>query len=75
MPNDELKVICSRTPESAAMVAGVKRAMAITGKLNRLTYDDADEIRALFSELTGKKVDERVLLIAPFYATEVDAAQ
>jgi acetyltransferase-like isoleucine patch superfamily enzyme len=51
------------------MSASVKRAMAITAKLNRLTYDDADEVRALFSELIGKKVDDSFLLIPPFYAT------
>jgi acetyltransferase-like isoleucine patch superfamily enzyme len=72
MPNDERRVISRRTPESAAMVAGVKRAMAITAKLNRLTYDDADAIRALFSELIGKTVDERFLLIPPFYTTGGD---
>jgi hypothetical protein len=36
------------------MLANVKRAVAITATLNRLTFDDADEIRALFSELIGK---------------------
>ena len=70
MSNDgRTKIIYRRTPESAAMVANVKRAMAITAKLNRLTYDDAEEIRVLFSELIGKKVDEKFLLIPPFYAT------
>ncbi len=33
------------------MLANVKRAMAITATLNRLTFNDAGEIRALFSEL------------------------
>ena len=51
------------------MSANVKRAMAITAALNRLTFNDADEIRALFSELIGKKVDDSFLLIPPFYAT------
>jgi acetyltransferase-like isoleucine patch superfamily enzyme len=54
------------------MAANVKRAMAITSKLNRLTYDDADEIRALFSELIGKEVDETFLLIPPFFTTGGD---
>jgi acetyltransferase-like isoleucine patch superfamily enzyme len=49
------------------MVANVKRATAITAALNRLTFDDADEIRALFSELIGRKVHESFLLIPPFY--------
>ncbi len=49
MPNDDrARVIYRRTPESAAMVANVKRAMAITAKINRLTFDDSDQIRALF---------------------------
>lgn len=67
--DDRTRIIPRRTPESAAMAANVKRAMAITAKLNRLTYDDADEIRALFSELIGKKVDDSFSLIPPFYNT------
>jgi hypothetical protein len=34
---DPTKIIYGRTPELAAMLAGVKRAMAITAALNRLT--------------------------------------
>ncbi len=68
MPNDDrTKIIYGRTPESAAMLANVKRAMAITAKLNRLTFNDMDEVRILFSELIGKKVDESFLLIPPFF--------
>jgi acetyltransferase-like isoleucine patch superfamily enzyme len=70
--DDRTRIIVSRTPESAAMSASVKRAMAITARLNRLTYNDADEVRALFSELIGQKVDESFLLIPPFYATGGD---
>ena len=51
------------------MTANLKRAMAITARINRLTFNDADEVRALFSELIGKPVDESVLLIPPFYTT------
>lgn len=65
--DDRTRIIYGRTPESAAMLAGVKRAMAITAALNRLTFNDADEVRALFSELIGKKVDDSFLLIPPFY--------
>lgn len=64
---DRTRIIPRRTPESAAMSANVKRAMTITARLNRLTYDDADEVRALFSELIGKRVDDSFLLIPPFY--------
>src|ERR1700677_522194 len=73
MPNDNVAtMIFSRTPESAAMLANIKRAMAITARLNRLTFNDADDIRALFSELIGKKVDESFLLIPPFYTAGGD---
>jgi acetyltransferase-like isoleucine patch superfamily enzyme len=73
MPNDDhVKIIHRRTPESAAMLANVKRAMAITATLNRLTFNEADEIRALFSELIGKKVDESFLLIPPFFTAGGD---
>jgi acetyltransferase-like isoleucine patch superfamily enzyme len=51
------------------MLANVKRAMAITAALNRLTFNDADAVRALFSELLGKKVDDSFVLIPPFYTT------
>jgi len=67
MPGDGSRFIARRTPESAAMVASVKRAMAITAHLNRLGYDDAVEVRALFSELTGQTVDESFVLIPPFF--------
>lgn len=51
------------------MVAEVKRAMAITARLNRLTFDDAADVRALFSELIGTQVDDGLVLIPPFHAT------
>jgi acetyltransferase-like isoleucine patch superfamily enzyme len=70
MANDDpTTIIPRRTSESAAMSASVKRAMAITARLNRLTFNDADEVRTLFSELIGRKVDDSFLLIPPFYAT------
>lgn len=70
MPDEDgSKIISRRTPESAAMVASVKRAMAITPILNQLTFDDADKIRAVFSDLIGGKVDDSFSLIPPFYTT------
>jgi hypothetical protein len=56
--DDRIKITRGRTPESAAMLANVKRAMEITANLNRLTFNDADQVRALFSDLIGKQVDE-----------------
>src|SRR5689334_6327093 len=63
------RIVHRRTPESAAMVAETRRAMAITARINRLTFNDADQVRALFSELIGKQLDDGFLLIPPFYAT------
>jgi acetyltransferase-like isoleucine patch superfamily enzyme len=65
--DDHTRIVPRRTPESTAMFANVKRAMAITATLNRLTFYDADEVRALFSDLIGTKVDDSFLLIPPFY--------
>jgi acetyltransferase-like isoleucine patch superfamily enzyme len=70
MANDaRTTIIPRRTPESAAISANVNRAMAMTAALNRLTFNDADEVRALFSELIGKKVDDSFVFIPPFYTT------
>jgi len=62
-----VRVIRRRTPESEAMVADVKRAMAITARINRLTFDDGAEVRALFTELIGSQPGENFVLIPPFY--------
>lgn len=51
------------------MVANVKRTVRLTAALNRLTFDDAEQVRALFGELTGKTVADGFTLIPPFYAT------
>ena len=68
MPADRRSTfIPRRTPESAAMVASVQRAMAITPVLNRLTYADAAEVRAVFGDLIGQDLDEAFSLIPPFY--------
>ena len=70
--DDGAKIVYRKTPDSAAMLANVKRAMAITARLNGLTFNDADEFWALFSELIGKEVDKSVLLIPPFYTAGGD---
>ena len=54
------------------MVANVKRAGVITAALNRLTFNDADEVRAVFSELIGQPVDKSFMLIPPFYTAGGD---
>jgi acetyltransferase-like isoleucine patch superfamily enzyme len=69
MEDKTVKVVLRKTPESAAMVASVQRAMAITAVLNRLSVDDAEKIRSVFSDLIGCKVDDSFSLFPPFYAT------
>jgi acetyltransferase-like isoleucine patch superfamily enzyme len=67
--DDRTTFVPRRTPESAAMSAEVQRAMAITAAINRLAFNDAEQVRSLFSELVGKPVDASFVLIPPFYAT------
>jgi acetyltransferase-like isoleucine patch superfamily enzyme len=56
------------SPECDAMSNAVKRAMRFTAELNKLSYDDVAKVRALFSELTGRAVDDTFILIPPFYS-------
>ena len=63
------RVIARGTPESAAMLADIRRAARITAALNRLTFDDAADIRALFGDLIGRMPDEGFMLVPPFHTT------
>ncbi|ESQ82036.1 hypothetical protein AEAC466_19145 [Asticcacaulis sp. AC466] len=69
MTNDRSRFIPRGTPESAAMVAAVSRAWQLTAAINRLPYDDTDQVRALFGELIGTELDKTVTLVPPLYAT------
>jgi len=42
-----------RVTNAAAMLANVKRALAITAALKRLTFNDADEARGLVIRSIG----------------------
>lgn len=46
----------------------IQKAIRTTAKLNRLVTDNKEEINAVFSELTGKKVDDSFFMIPPFYS-------
>ena len=73
MTNDNrTKIVRGRTPESAKMVANVRRAGMLTAALNRLTFNDVEEVRAMFAELIGQPVDEGFTLIPPFYTAGGD---
>lgn len=70
MPKHDGEIrIARRTPASQAMVADVQRAMRLTPALNRLTFEDAEEIRRLFGELTDQHLDDQFRLLPPFYTT------
>ena len=60
-------VIYANTPEDAALYANIKRAMTITSMLNCLSFNEANEVRALFGQLIGKQLDDAFFLIPPFY--------
>jgi hypothetical protein len=45
--DDRTTFVPRRTPESSAMSAEVQRAMAITAAINRLAFNDAEQVRNL----------------------------
>ena len=56
------------SPEWDIASDAIKRAMRLTAELNKLSFDDLAKVREIFSELTGRKVDEAFTLIPPFYS-------
>jgi len=60
-----------RTPAGVTEVTGfrerVEQAIRTTERLNKLSYDDGEAIRATWTELTGQLVDETFRLIPPVY--------
>jgi acetyltransferase-like isoleucine patch superfamily enzyme len=58
----------TRSAEWYAMSGVTERAMRLTAKMNKLSFDDVAKVRELFSELTGQQVDDTFVLIPPFYA-------
>ena len=63
------KRIQIHSPEWDATANVVSRAMRLTTELNKLSFEDAVKIKAIFSELIGQKVDETFKLIPPFYTS------
>jgi acetyltransferase-like isoleucine patch superfamily enzyme len=55
------------SPEWDVASEAIRRSMRLTAELNKLSFDDAAKVRAIFSELTGQAVDETFILIPPFY--------
>jgi acetyltransferase-like isoleucine patch superfamily enzyme len=65
MPDDVS--IAAGTPESRDMYARIKRGIRLTERLNTIPFEDADAIRAAWSELTGQPVDPTFSLIPPVH--------
>jgi acetyltransferase-like isoleucine patch superfamily enzyme len=58
----------THSPEWDLASSVIKRAMRLTAELNKLSFDDVAKVREIFSELTGRKVDDTFVLIPPFYS-------
>src|SRR5580658_7035818 len=58
----------TKSAEWQASAEVTKRTMRLTTEINKLAFDDVARVRALFSELTGRKVDDTFTLIPPFYS-------
>ena len=56
------------SPEWDAAKSAISRAMRLTAEMNKLSFDDVAKVREIFSELTGRKVDDSFILIPPFYS-------
>ncbi len=56
------------SPDWDAAFSATQRAMRFTAELNKLSFDDVAKVREIFSELTGRKMDDTFILIPPFYS-------
>ena len=62
------KRVQTHGPEWDVASKAIRRAIRLTAELNKLSFDDAAKVREIFSELTGRKVDDTFVLIPPFYS-------
>ena len=60
------EMISITDPEYGKIAALIEEAQQITAEMNT-GYHTPDEIRALFSKLTGKETDETFQILMPFY--------
>lgn len=60
--------VLTHSPEWDEASSVIKRAMRLTAELNKLSFGDVAKVREIFSELTGRKVDDTFVLIPPFYS-------
>ncbi|MBZ3935208.1 sugar O-acetyltransferase [Methanimicrococcus blatticola] len=60
------EIISINDPEYPKISVLIEEAQRITAEMNTV-YHEPEEIRVLFSELTGKKVDDSFGILMPFY--------
>lgn len=56
----------ARSAEGRARFENVQRAVRLSARLGEIGFDDLDALVAAFSELIGKPVGERFMVIPPF---------
>lgn len=56
----------ARSAEGRARFENVQRAVRLSARLSDIGFDDLAGLRAAFSELIGKPVDDRFMIIPPF---------
>ena len=56
----------ARSPEGRVRFENVQRAVRLSARLSDIGFDDLDGLSAAFSELIGKPVGERFMVIPPF---------
>lgn len=66
-PSFAARRVPTHSSEWDAIVDVTRRAMRLTARLNTLSFDDGAKVREIFSELTGRSVDDQFTLIPPFY--------
>ncbi len=59
--------MATSSPQWATESEEVLRGMRLAAEINRLSVDDASRIREIFSELTGRQVDDSFRLFPPFH--------
>lgn len=56
----------ARSAEGRQMFETLKRAVRLSNRLSEIGFDDLEGLRTAFSELIGRPLDERFMLIPPF---------
>ncbi len=65
----EERRIRTRTPEWRTVFDRIQVAMELTSRLNVLPFSDANSRNEVLSELLGKPLPERAIIMPPFYCT------